>query len=177
MGARTRIRRWLRVVGIVAATILGSIVLLCLLLRRHGLTRHQHQAVGFVDVRRIIQGVSQRSFGKGEHASTAGCHLAGSIGHRAGELLVAGRFEMHPVAQPGVAPVQRLGAQREGPDDPQPGLAGVGPPSFQFTAFGGGWIDFDNDGWLDLLVVNGAVTAIEAQMLAGDPLPLRQAAW
>ena len=51
------------------------------------------------------------------------------------------------------------------------GLAG---PSFPMTGFGTGWIDYDNDGWLDLLVVNGAVTAIEAQMLAGDPLPLRQ---
>lgn len=51
------------------------------------------------------------------------------------------------------------------------GLAG---PSFPMTGFGAGWIDYDNDGWLDLVVVNGAVTAIEEQMLAGDPLPLRQ---
>jgi len=52
------------------------------------------------------------------------------------------------------------------------GLAG---PSFASTGFGTGWIDYDNDGWLDLLVVNGAVTAIEEQMLADELLPLRQA--
>lgn len=52
------------------------------------------------------------------------------------------------------------------------GLAG---PSFASTGFGTGWIDYDNDGWLDLLVANGAVTAIEEQMLADEVLPLRQA--
>jgi len=51
---------------------------------------------------------------------------------------------------------------------------GLANPSFPMTGFGAGWIDYDNDGWLDLLVVNGAVTAIEEQMLADDPLPLRQ---
>jgi hypothetical protein len=35
---------------------------------------------------------------------------------------------------------------------------GVGPSSIGFTGFGTGWIDFDNDGWLDLLNVNGAVS-------------------
>ncbi len=51
------------------------------------------------------------------------------------------------------------------------GLAG---PSFASTGFGTRWIDYDNDGWLDLLVVNGAVTAIEEQMLNDELLPLRQ---
>lgn len=30
--------------------------------------------------------------------------------------------------------------------------------SLPFTGFGAGWIDIDNDGWLDLVTVNGAVT-------------------
>jgi hypothetical protein len=43
-----------------------------------------------------------------------------------------------------------------------------------FTGFGAAWFDFDNDGWLDLLMVNGAVTAIEQLLKVNDPLPLRQ---
>jgi len=43
-----------------------------------------------------------------------------------------------------------------------------------FTGFGAAWFDYDNDGWLDILMVNGAVTAIEELTKANDPLPLRQ---
>jgi hypothetical protein len=49
---------------------------------------------------------------------------------------------------------------------------GLAASSFRYTAFGTGWIDFDNDGWLDLLLVNGAVLVIEELALAGDPYPL-----
>jgi hypothetical protein len=35
--------------------------------------------------------------------------------------------------------------------------AGIRLPSLPYTGFGAAWIDFDNDGWLDLLTVNGAV--------------------
>ncbi len=51
------------------------------------------------------------------------------------------------------------------------GLAGG---SFPYTAFGAGWLDADNDGWLDLLILNGAVQVIPTQAEAGDPYPLRQ---
>lgn len=34
---------------------------------------------------------------------------------------------------------------------------GLGPPSVPFVGFGDGFLDFDNDGWQDLLVVNGHV--------------------
>lgn len=57
-------------------------------------------------------------------------------------------------------------------DDSQ--VSGLGAPSWEFTGFGTGWIDFDNDGLLDLLTVNGAVKLIPEQAAAGDPLPLRQ---
>jgi len=43
-----------------------------------------------------------------------------------------------------------------------------------YTGFGAAWLDFDNDGWLDLLTVNGAVTAIEQLVKVSDPFPLRQ---
>jgi hypothetical protein len=49
---------------------------------------------------------------------------------------------------------------------------GLAASSFRYTAFGTGWIDYDNDGWLDLLLVNGAVLVIEELALAGDPYPL-----
>jgi hypothetical protein len=52
--------------------------------------------------------------------------------------------------------------------------SGLGPPSWPFTGFGIGQADFDGDGWLDMLVANGAVTLVEEQVRRGDPLPLRQ---
>ncbi len=51
---------------------------------------------------------------------------------------------------------------------------GLGNPSWNFTAFGTAWFDFDNDGWLDVLTVNGAVKMIEALARAEDPYPLHQ---
>jgi enediyne biosynthesis protein E4 len=52
--------------------------------------------------------------------------------------------------------------------------SGLGPGSLAYTGFGTAWLDFDNDGWLDLLTVNGAVQTIEAQRVANDPFPLHQ---
>jgi len=53
--------------------------------------------------------------------------------------------------------------------------SGLGRPSLAKTGFGTAWFDFDNDGWLDLLTVNGGVATIEAQALAKDPFPLHMA--
>ncbi len=50
--------------------------------------------------------------------------------------------------------------------------SGLGAPSFQATGFGAAWLDVDNDGWLDLLTVNGAVVQIPERVAAGDPHPL-----
>ncbi len=52
--------------------------------------------------------------------------------------------------------------------------SGLGQPSWSFTGFGTAFFDYDNDGWLDLLVVHGAVKVIKELALAGDPLPLHQ---
>ncbi len=49
--------------------------------------------------------------------------------------------------------------------------AGLAQPTAAFTGFGTGWIDYDNDGWLDVFVANGAVNIIEG--LRGDPVPYR----
>ncbi|MEM8930242.1 MAG: CRTAC1 family protein [Acidobacteriota bacterium] len=51
---------------------------------------------------------------------------------------------------------------------------GLGLPSFAFTGFGTKLFDVDNDGWLDVLVVNGAVKSVEALVRARDPYPLHQ---
>ena len=52
--------------------------------------------------------------------------------------------------------------------------SGLGPPSLPFTAFGIGWVDYDNDSWLDVLALNGAVIGMDALIREGDPYPLRQ---
>lgn len=52
--------------------------------------------------------------------------------------------------------------------------AGVRTPSWKLTGFGLSWLDYDNDSWLDLLVVNGAVRKSQGQPLSKDPLPLKQ---
>jgi hypothetical protein len=48
---------------------------------------------------------------------------------------------------------------------------GVAQPTAAFTGFGTDWIDYDNDGWLDLFITNGAVNLMESQR--GQPLPFR----
>ena len=48
----------------------------------------------------------------------------------------------------------------------------LGRATSSMTGFGTGWIDYDNDGRLDLFVTNGAVNIIEGQR--GQPVPYRQ---
>jgi hypothetical protein len=52
--------------------------------------------------------------------------------------------------------------------------SGLALPGLPFTGFGDGWFDFDNDGWLDLLVANGAVRIREGDARATDPFPLHE---
>jgi enediyne biosynthesis protein E4 len=49
--------------------------------------------------------------------------------------------------------------------------AGLAAPTAAFTGFGTDWVDYDNDGWLDLFIANGAVNIIPAQR--GEPSPFR----
>lgn len=51
---------------------------------------------------------------------------------------------------------------------------GLANPSFSYTGFGTAWFDYDNDGWLDLLAVNGAVRKLQELVETGDPYPLHQ---
>jgi hypothetical protein len=57
--------------------------------------------------------------------------------------------------------------------DDRRAASGLGVPSLARTGFGVGWIDVDNDGWLDLFVANGGVARIEAQARTGDLFPLK----
>jgi enediyne biosynthesis protein E4 len=43
-----------------------------------------------------------------------------------------------------------------------------------YTGFGTGWFDYDNDGWLDILAVNGLVTQNLDLLGSGNPFPLQQ---
>lgn len=58
--------------------------------------------------------------------------------------------------------------------EPRSAAAGLKHASLPFTGFGTAWLDIDNDGWLDLLTVNGTVQRIDALVRENDPTPLRQ---
>lgn len=58
-------------------------------------------------------------------------------------------------------------------DDDSAG-SGLATPSLGLTGFGVANLDYDNDGWMDIMVANGEVRAIESEALDGNPYPLRQ---
>ena len=52
--------------------------------------------------------------------------------------------------------------------------SGLGVPGRRFTGFGTLFFDYDNDGWLDLFVTNGAVQLLPDLLRRKDPFPLGQ---
>ena len=51
---------------------------------------------------------------------------------------------------------------------------GLAAPSRGYTSFGTAWLDYDNDGWLDLYIGNGGVNNFLTLVLQNDPYPLHQ---
>ena len=51
--------------------------------------------------------------------------------------------------------------------------AGLAAPTASMTGFGTGWLDYDNDGWLDVFFANGAVNTIAAQRGQSRPYRMR----
>jgi hypothetical protein len=62
----------------------------------------------------------------------------------------------------------------KGSFEEQSAPTGVRAASLPYTGFGVAWIDFDNDGWLDLLSVNGDVIRSTSSSRKNDPFPLGQ---
>jgi len=52
--------------------------------------------------------------------------------------------------------------------------AGIRLPSLPHTGFGTAWFDFDNDGWLDILTVNGAVRHTAEALTRKESFRLQQ---
>lgn len=50
--------------------------------------------------------------------------------------------------------------------------SGLGQLSVPYTGWGTGWFDFDNDGWLDILQVNGTIVAASGR--SGEAFPYDQ---
>ena len=53
-------------------------------------------------------------------------------------------------------------------------VSGLAALTRGFTGFGAAWIDYDNDGWLDLLIVNGRVRMDPAAPVGENPFPYAQ---
>jgi hypothetical protein len=50
---------------------------------------------------------------------------------------------------------------------------GLLQPTFGFTGFGAIWLDYDNDGWLDLFIANGGVTIGQSALKGSSPYAQR----
>jgi hypothetical protein len=50
--------------------------------------------------------------------------------------------------------------------------SGLGSATLPYTGWGTSWIDYDNDGWLDALAVNGTIIAVEGR--GDEPFPYDQ---
>ena len=56
----------------------------------------------------------------------------------------------------------------------QSARTGIRLMTLPYTGFGAGWFDYDNDGWLDILAVNGLVTQNLDALGPDNPFPLQQ---
>jgi len=109
----------------------------------------------------------------------AGCALdqdgnpQSSMGVDAGDLLGHG-FEDLVVPTLGGQHTDLYGNDGKGSFDDLSNQSGLALATRRYTGFSVGMLDYDNDGWLDLFIVNGAVRNIEEQARKGSPYPYAQ---
>ncbi|MGQ0733788.1 MAG: CRTAC1 family protein [Acidobacteriota bacterium] len=111
----------------------------------------------------LLAGAALNSFGSAE----------GSMGVDAGDFDNDGDEDLFVTNLPGETNTLYVN-DGSGVFEDRTTLAGLAIPSLSSTGFGTGWFDFDNDGWLDLLVANGAVRIVESAARAADPSPLHE---
>ena len=95
----------------------------------------------------------------------------GQHGHRVGRLRRRRRRGpvRHEHHRRNVRAVRRTTAH--GNFDDAADRAGLAAPTAAFTGFGTDWFDYDNDGWLDLFVANGAVNVDRGAARPAAPVP------
>ena len=98
----------------------------------------------------VLAGVAVRANGR----------PGGSMGVDAGDFDNDGNEDLFTVQLPseGASLYRNLGS---GLFEDLSAASGLGRMTLGYTGFGTAWFDFDNDGWLDLLVANGAIEAIK----------------
>ena len=94
----------------------------------------------------------------------------GSMGIASGDFDVDGDEDLFVTNIVGETFVLYVNDGRGSFDDAR-ARVGLAAPTAAFTGFGTGWLDYDNDGWLDLFITNGAVNIVEAQR--GEKFPFR----
>lgn len=109
----------------------------------------------------LLAGAALNSFGAAE----------GSMGVDAGDFDNDGDEDLFVTNLPGETNTLYVSDGSANFED-RTSIAGLSIPSLPFTGFGTAWFDFDNDGWLDLLVANGAVRIQESPERSTDPFPL-----
>ncbi len=112
-----------------------------------------------------------------EEALAAGCALNAEGRAEAGMGVVSGDFDADGdedllVTHLALETNTLYRNDGRGSFDDRSSAAGVGMASWAYTSFGNAWLDFDGDGWLDLLAVNGAVKIIPDLATQGDPNPI-----
>jgi enediyne biosynthesis protein E4 len=94
----------------------------------------------------------------------------GSMGIASGDVDLDGDEDLFVTNIAGETSVLYINDGRASFDDARTRW-GLALPTAAFTGFGTSFFDYDNDGWPDLFIANGAVNIVEAQR--GQPSPYR----
>lgn len=122
--------------------------------------------------------INQRDGTFKDEALSFGCALnrdgspQSSMGIDAGDLL--GRGQEDVVITNLTGQYAYIYANGKGGFEDRSYESGIALDTRRYTGFGVAMLDYDNDGWLDLMMVNGGVTRIEEQARKGSTYPLAQ---